>query len=502
MKTCLILLLIILSSCVFVNAQKTDCRFPLYKIGIKIQKPENYYLLTTEKVKEFKRNSFNNINVCNDSELTLENALKNPDYQIIVNENDLNDLIMFIKFPKTQIDKKIPEILQEKWKANCYSVKNTTITNLSVDNNGCKIGNYVSLLNRMTTPEITYYSEAFFIETRSSTIVITINSREKKSNREFINALVYTNSEQYERLLEETNEFIRKDEFLRAEKKILEAKKLEPSNVLAYEKMASINLMQKKFDLAMIDANEILKIDLSNINGYICKGLALHFLKDYYGAIKSFESAQLYYRMLFSLNAQNEYRSSITEIYRLMGESYLSVNNEKKGTENFMAALELSYDSLNTASIYYNLGLAKSTFLKDFTEAINYYSLAIQNYPLSESKKKSEAYYNRALNKRFVEDTKGAIIDYTQAIKIKPDYLKAYYNRGYAKLLLEDYSGAISDFTNTIKYDDNRTELTNMALVNRGIAKISSGVDGCPDLKKAKISGYKAVDKLFDKYCW
>jgi len=134
-------------------------------------------------------------------------------------------------------------------------------------------------------------------------------------------------------------------------------------------------------------------------------------------------------------------------------------------------------------------------------EAIKLYSKAIENYPIEDNYMISEAYYNRALNKRYLNNYKEAINDYTLAIKLRPDYYKAYNNRGYVKLLMEDYSGAITDFTMTIKYDNSNTDFSNMAFGNRGIAKISLGQDGCSDLKKAIELGNKNVIKIFSEYC-
>ena len=134
-------------------------------------------------------------------------------------------------------------------------------------------------------------------------------------------------------------------------------------------------------------------------------------------------------------------------------------------------------------------------------EAIRLYSNAIENYPAEDSYMKSEAYFNRGLNKRYINDNKGAIADYTQAIKFSPDYYKAYNNRGYTKLLLKDYTGAIADFTLAIKYDNYNTEFSNMALGNRGIAKLFLVQDGCPDIKKAIELGNKNVLKVYNEYC-
>ena len=59
----------------------------------------------------------------------------------------------------------------------------------------------------------------------------------------------------------------------------------------------------------------------------------------------------------------------------------------------------------------------------------------------------AEFYNNRGIDKLDSEDYKGAISDFTQAIKINPKHKYAYYKSGIAKENLEDYKGAISEYT-------------------------------------------------------
>ena len=149
---------------------------------------------------------------------------------------------------------------------------------------------------------------------------------------------------------------------------------------------------------------------------------------------------------------------------------------------------------------YYNEGLKLSSS-NNRKEAIISFTKAIDSYSTEDFYLKAEAYYNRGLQKRHLEDYKGAIADYSNAISLRLDYYKAYNNRGYAKLLTEDYSGAISDFTLTIKYDNYNTEFSSLALGNRGISKLAIGQDGCADLKKAIELGNKNVVETYTSYC-
>lgn len=64
-----------------------------------------------------------------------------------------------------------------------------------------------------------------------------------------------------------------------------------------------------------------------------------------------------------------------------------------------------------------------------------------QNEPLS-----AEAYFIAGNEKSKLGDYKGAIADYNQAIRLKPDFARAYYSRGGVKDKLGEVSEAMSDF--------------------------------------------------------
>jgi tetratricopeptide (TPR) repeat protein len=128
-------------------------------------------------------------------------------------------------------------------------------------------------------------------------------------------------------------------------------------------------------------------------------------------------------------------------------------------------------------------------------DAIDLYSRAIQLYPKNERIKISEAYFNRGINKRYLNDLSGAISDYSKAIEIRPDYYKAYHNRGVAKMKKQDFDGAIEDFTLIIKSESHDKNMIASSYGNRGLAKFSSGKYACADFRKAVELGseeYKA----------
>jgi len=59
---------------------------------------------------------------------------------------------------------------------------------------------------------------------------------------------------------------------------------------------------------------------------------------------------------------------------------------------------------------------------------------------------KTEDFFLRGEDKYQKGDYQGAIVAYTQAIALNPNYAKAYYNRGIARDDLGDKQGAVGDY--------------------------------------------------------
>ena len=83
----------------------------------------------------------------------------------------------------------------------------------------------------------------------------------------------------------------------------------------------------------------------------------------------------------------------------------------------------------------------------------------------------AETYFIWGNTKSEQGDHSSAINDYTQAIRLKPDYADAYYTLGVAKATLEQYKEAMADFDTAIRLKPDYVQ----AYLNRGFVKLESG---------------------------
>jgi tetratricopeptide (TPR) repeat protein len=110
--------------------------------------------------------------------------------------------------------------------------------------------------------------------------------------------------------------------------------------------------------------------------------------------------------------------------------------------------------------------------------------------------KSAEDYHNRGFDKYNLGDSQGAIEDYNQAIKIKPNYSHSYYLRGNAKSKLGDLKEAMEDYNRAIQFQPDFA----LAYINRGNlqAQLSNKKDALNDYMKAATLAQKQ-GKLKDR---
>ena len=118
-----------------------------------------------------------------------------------------------------------------------------------------------------------------------------------------------------------------------------------------------------------------------------------------------------------------------------------------------------------SAETYFMWGYTKSD-LGDYKGAITDYTHAIRLNP-----DHATAYYNRGIAKSDLGQHFAAIADYDIAIRLNPDYATAYNNRGVVRSKLGQHFAAIADYDIAIRLNPDDAD----TYYNRGIAKSDLG---------------------------
>ncbi|MCA3416244.1 MAG: tetratricopeptide repeat protein [Roseomonas sp.] len=83
----------------------------------------------------------------------------------------------------------------------------------------------------------------------------------------------------------------------------------------------------------------------------------------------------------------------------------------------------------------------------------------------------SGAYFNRGNARAELWDFVGAIADFTEAIRLNPEFISAFNNRGNARADQGDLNGAIADFSEAIRLNPQHVSAFN----NRGFTRAQQG---------------------------
>ena len=91
--------------------------------------------------------------------------------------------------------------------------------------------------------------------------------------------------------------------------------------------------------------------------------------------------------------------------------------------------------------------------------------------------------YKQGFKKTQRKDYKGAIANYTEALRLDPNFTEAYNMRGFARFQLRDYQGAFADYSKALQLDSKATEV----YYYRGLArfKLASIEGAIEDYTKA-----------------
>ncbi|MBI4310663.1 MAG: tetratricopeptide repeat protein [Chloroflexi bacterium] len=103
---------------------------------------------------------------------------------------------------------------------------------------------------------------------------------------------------------------------------------------------------------------------------------------------------------------------------------------------------------------------------------------------------KAETHYNAAVRLARQGNWSGAVAEYSEAVRVQPDFPSAYNNRGAAQAMLGNYAEAISDYGEAVRQDATYAEAYN----NRGIAYSDLG-----EYDKAIADFDSAIARTSDK---
>ncbi|MBO1349641.1 MAG: tetratricopeptide repeat protein [Hormoscilla sp. GUM202] len=214
-----------------------------------------------------------------------------------------------------------------------------------------------------------------------------------------------------------------------------EAIKLNPYFEEAWYARGLALIVQRENQASLASFDKATEINPSFYQAWRQRGEALYFLKQYPEALASVDKA-----------IAIEPKDSI--LYFLQGEILIQLELYAEAVEAYSQVIKIKPYPF----AYFQRGYARGK-LGDYKGAIADYSQALKIIPDD-----AKAYGNRGISRHKLGDYKGAIADYNRAIKINPNDANAYYSRGVARDELRDHKGAIADYNIAIKINPDDAE--------------------------------------------
>ena len=330
------------------------------------------------------------------------------------------------------------------------------------------------------------------------------NERDRISALEIITSILNTDSKNRLALIKKGEIYTLIQDYVNALMIYNKAIELYPNDPVCYMYRGFLySNYLSKFDNALNDFNQSLKIDSLYRSSYNHRADVYFSLEDYQSALNDYtkainlqednpvryiDRAECYVKLEDFNNAQSDYTSAIdldsdNPLYLNNRADFYRVNKEDYDLSlaDYATAIKISTNDYQTSRAHNNRAIIYgeqenyTLQIEEYTKAIETYSLALYYSNIADVYKRLENYekaladYTKAieldsenpqryiarancynLNKQHVL----ALNDYNTVIRLKDDYYWYYYTRAYTKsTYLSKHEEAIKDYTKSIELD-------------------------------------------------
>jgi len=255
-----------------------------------------------------------------------------------------------------------------------------------------------------------------------------------------------------ERLKSVGNVHMQNKEYEQAATAYTQALKLSPdgpNSHVYYSNRAAALVSRKQFHEAIRDSERALALQPEYAKAHARLGLA-HFLLGHYR--NSMEAYTVALKYEPDNASSKSYLEKAAQRLAAATQSSSTTSNEEP-TSSFSIVSEWEKSKPNDTAEKFKVKGNVHMANRDYSAALEAYSKAIQISPHGPH---AHVYYsNRAAAHCYLEEYVAAERDSLQSLALVPDYSKAHARLGLSRFFLENYQGAVIAYTNALKLDPN-----------------------------------------------
>jgi len=231
-----------------------------------------------------------------------------------------------------------------------------------------------------------------------------------------------------------------------------EAIRLEPNGADAYNNRGNAQFALKRCEEALLDYDEAIRLKPDYAEAYNNKGEAKNTLGRYEGAILDYSAAI-------------RLRPNYATAYHNRGFAKYSLEQYGAAILDFNKALRLKpgYEEAQTSK-----RLAEEAIAKLATDPPPSTAASAANTPPTNAR----GWFERGIRNLALKRNEEAVTDFTEAIRLDPNYAHAYCNRAEAKMRLGRYEEVMEDFNAALRLKPDYEEaLTGKRLIEEALGQ-------------------------------